>query len=69
MEDRGGQLATADNFPKCRCGKSVRFQAVTVDLDEGFCSDECLDMAMGRTQATQEERNATLHSARSNVAP
>ena len=37
-----------DEFPRCRCGKSVRFQAVTATLDEGFCSDECLDRAMGR---------------------
>lgn len=51
-------------MPTCRCGKSVRFQAVTATLDEGFCSEECLDKAMGRTQPTQEEKNTKLRADR-----
>lgn len=41
-----------DQFNRCRCGKIVKFQAITAKLDEGFCGEECLAKAMAIEEST-----------------
>lgn len=44
------ELAAQDAvIPTCLCGKGVRFWAAS--LEQGFCSDECYEAKVGKSEA------------------